>query len=82
MVSEQQVDFLYTFAIQEGNIVEIIKSLQEKHGYCFSTDFIDTVTRACSHKRIRTSFWQILMHTALKILARRQPACGFLPCLH
>ena len=30
---------------------------------------------------MHTSFRQILLHTALKILAMRQHACGFLPCL-
>ena len=37
--------------------------------------------RTCLHKHMRTSFRQILPQTALKILAGRQPACGFLPCL-
>ena len=30
---------------------------------------------------MHTSFRQFLLHTALKILAVRQHACGFLPCL-
>ena len=30
---------------------------------------------------MHTSFRQILLHTTLKILAMRQHACGFLPCL-
>ena len=38
--------------------------------------------RTCLHKHMHTSFRQILLHTALKILAVRQHACGFLPCLH
>ena len=33
------------------------------------------------HKHMRTSFRQILPQTALKILAGRKPACGFLPTL-
>ena len=33
------------------------------------------------HKHMRTSFRQILLQTALKILAGRKPACGFLPTL-
>ena len=33
------------------------------------------------HKHMHTSFRQILLHTALKVLAVRQHACGFLPCL-
>ena len=33
------------------------------------------------HKHMRTSFRQILPQTALKILAGRKPACGFLSCL-
>ena len=37
--------------------------------------------RACVHKRLSTSFRQILLHTALKILAIRKYACKFLPCL-
>ena len=37
--------------------------------------------RTCLHKHMRTSFRQILPQTALKILAGRQPACKFLPCL-
>ena len=37
--------------------------------------------RTCLHKHMHTSFRQILLHTALKILAVRQHACGFLPCL-
>ena len=37
--------------------------------------------RTCLHKHMRTSFRQILPQTALKFLAGRQPACGFLPCL-
>ena len=40
-----------------------------------------TFFRTCLHKHMRTSFRQILPQTALKILAGRQPACGFLPCL-
>ena len=39
------------------------------------------IIRTCLHKHMRTSFRQILPQTALKILAGRQPACGFLPCL-
>ena len=39
------------------------------------------ILRTCLHKHMRTSFRQILPQTALKILAGRQPACGFLPCL-
>ena len=37
--------------------------------------------RTCLHKHMRTSFRQILPQTALKILAGRKPACGFLPTL-
>ena len=37
--------------------------------------------RTCLHKHMRTSFRQILLHTALKVLAVRQHACGFWPCL-
>ena len=33
------------------------------------------------HKHMRMSFRQILPQTALKILAGRKPACGFLPTL-
>ena len=33
------------------------------------------------HKRIHVPFRQILLHPAWKILAGRQPACVFLPCL-
>ena len=33
------------------------------------------------HKHMRTSFRQMLPQTALKILAGRKPACGFLPTL-
>ena len=33
------------------------------------------------HKHMRTSFRQILPQTALKILAGRKSACGFLPTL-
>ncbi len=43
----------------------------------FSSDYI----RACVHRRLSTSFRQILLHTALKILAIRKYACKFLPCL-
>ena len=39
------------------------------------------ILRTCLHKHMRTSFRQILPQTALKILAGRKPACGFLPCL-
>ena len=39
------------------------------------------IERTRLHKHIRTSFRKILPQTALKILAGRQPACGFLPCL-
>ncbi len=39
------------------------------------------IFRTRLHKHMRTSFRQILPQTALKILAGRQPACGFLPCL-
>ena len=37
--------------------------------------------RARVHRRLSTSFRQILLHTALKILAIRKYACKFLPCL-
>ena len=37
--------------------------------------------RTCLHKHIQVSFRQILLHTAWKILAGRQPTCVFLPCL-
>ena len=37
--------------------------------------------RACVHRRLSTSFRQILLHPALKILAIRKYACKFLPCL-
>ena len=39
------------------------------------------VLRTHLHKHMRTSFRQILPQTALKILAGRKPACGFLPTL-
>ena len=39
------------------------------------------IIRTCLHKHMRTSFRQILPQTALKILAGRKPACGFLPTL-
>ena len=37
--------------------------------------------RARVHRRLSTSFRQILLYTALKILAIRKYACKFLPCL-
>ena len=37
--------------------------------------------RARVHRRLSTSFRQISLHTALKILAIRKYACKFLPCL-
>ena len=40
-----------------------------------------TYFRARVHRRLSTSFRQILLHTALKILAIRKYACKFLPCL-
>ena len=43
--------------------------------------FSSAIFRTCLHKRIHVSFRQILLHTAWKILAGRQPACVFLPCL-
>jgi len=39
------------------------------------------IIRTRLHKHMRTSFRQILPQTALKILAGRKPACGFLPTL-
>ncbi|MBS6580121.1 MAG: hypothetical protein KH357_10950, partial [Clostridiales bacterium] len=43
------------------------------------------VSRKCLrtrlHKHMRADFRQILPQTALKILAGRKPACGFLPTL-
>ncbi|CDE12597.1 hypothetical protein [Ruminococcus sp. CAG:330] len=39
------------------------------------------ILRARVHRRLSTSFRQILLHTALKILAIRKYACKFLPCL-
>ena len=39
------------------------------------------IVRARIHRRLSTSFRQILLHTALKILAIRKYACKFLPCL-
>ena len=49
-------------------------------GCCFKRS-MDPPVRTCLHKHMRTSFRQILPQTALKILAGRKPACGFLPCL-
>ena len=47
---------------------------------CFHTiRFV--ILRARVHRRLSTSFRQILLHTALKILAIRKYACKFLPCL-
>ena len=37
--------------------------------------------RARVHRRLSTSFRQIVLHTAWKILAIRKYACKFLPCL-
>ena len=39
------------------------------------------ILRARIHRHLSTSFRQILLHTALKILAIRKYACKFLPCL-
>ena len=47
----------------------------------FCCPAVHTIFRTCPHRRIRTSFRQILPQTALKMLAGRQPACAFLPCL-
>ncbi len=49
--------------------------------FIFIALFYAYYIRTCLHKHMRTSFRQILPQTALKILAGRQPACGFLPCL-
>ena len=48
---------------------------------CCIVHQVRNTPRTCLHKHMRTSFRQILPQTALKILAGRQPACGFLPCL-
>ena len=50
----------------------------EQNGFLYVV-IINIRTRL--HKHMRTSFRQILPQTALKILAGRKPACGFLPTL-
>ena len=49
--------------------------------YCLYNCRKSWYTRMCSHKRICMSFWQNFPSTSWKILARRQPAYGFLPCI-
>ncbi|MFR6588107.1 MAG: helix-turn-helix transcriptional regulator [Ruminococcus sp.] len=44
-------------------------------------NILSALFRARVHRRLSTSFRQILLHTALKILAIRKYACKFLPCL-
>ena len=50
----------------------------EQNGFLYVV-IINIRTRL--HKHMRTSFRQILPQTALKILAGRKTACGFLPTL-
>jgi hypothetical protein len=45
------------------------------------TEYGSENIRTRLYKHMRTSFRQILPQTALKILAGRKPACGFLPTL-
>ena len=47
----------------------------------YRTKIVWYCLRARVHRRLSTSFRQILLHTALKILAIRKYACKFLPCL-
>ena len=56
-------------------------SIGDKSLYRIARRFFGTYIRTCLHKHMHTSFRQILLHTALKVLAVRQHACGFLPCL-
>ena len=64
--------------------VDKFKTANDTFGHAFGDSVLKNVgiaIRTCLHKHMRTSFRQILPQTALKILAGRQPACGFLPCL-
>ena len=65
--------------ITEGADASVLIAIPDIIGYIAVAAVLGF--RTCLHKHMHTSFRQILMHTALKILAVRQHACGFLPCL-
>ena len=73
-ITEKYILRPYTFA---GNPLKLINETDRQ---IIESKAI-RILRTCLHKHMRTSFRQILPQTALKILAGRQPACGFLPCL-
>ncbi|MCI7766386.1 MAG: hypothetical protein MSJ26_00155 [Oscillospiraceae bacterium] len=46
MFPEQYIDFFYSFITEKGNIVDMIKKLQEKNGYCYSTELWDALIQS------------------------------------
>ena len=68
--------------ISQSAVSQQIQALERELGFpLFERRNRSFELRTCLHKHMHTSFRQILLHTALKILAVRQHACGFLPCL-
>lgn len=45
MISEQYIDLIYFLLTEKGNIVEMIKTFQEKNGHCYSTEIMEYISR-------------------------------------